>query len=90
MLGATDDERVILRRVADCLRDLLEAERATVFRFHPDTMELVAVVAHGTDGTLDEDPAPIKAVTAGGFVPVIAPIASSTHADEICRSAELS
>lgn len=60
MLGATDDERVILRRVADCLRDLLEAERATVFRFHPDTMELVAVVAHGTDGTLDEDPAPIK------------------------------
>ena len=60
VLGATDDERIVLRHVADCLRDILNAERATVFRYRPDEDDLVAVVAHGPDGTLDEDPAPIQ------------------------------
>ena len=60
VLGATDDERVVLRHVADCLRAVLHAERATVFRYRPEEDDLVAVVAHGTDGTLDEDPAPIQ------------------------------
>lgn len=60
MLGATDDERVVLRHVADCLRDVLHAERATVFRYRPQEDDLVAVVAHGMDGTLDEDPEPIR------------------------------
>jgi sigma-B regulation protein RsbU (phosphoserine phosphatase) len=60
VLGATDDERIVLRHVADCLRDVLKAERATVFRYRPKENDLVAVVAHGTDGSLDEDPAPIQ------------------------------
>jgi phosphoserine phosphatase len=60
MLGATDDEHVILCHVADCLRDILHAERATVFRYVPEQDELVAVVAHGTDGTLDEHLEPIR------------------------------
>ena len=54
VLGATDDASEVIRQVADCLRDVLEAERATVFAFDADTQELMAVAAHGPDGTLDD------------------------------------
>ncbi len=54
VLGATDDATEVIRRVADCLRDILDAERATVFAFEKDTDELVAVAGHGPDGALME------------------------------------
>ena len=60
MLGATDDEHVVLCHVADCLRDVLHAERATVFRYVSEQDELVAVVAHGTDGALDDHLKPFR------------------------------
>ena len=53
-LGATADPRTVQEGVVNCLRDVLEAERATVFAHDPDTSELVAVLAHGPDGGLDD------------------------------------
>ena len=53
-LGATADTRAVQVGVVNCLRDVLQAERATVFEYDPDTDELVAVLAHGTSGDLDE------------------------------------
>ena len=55
LLGSTADAKVVLSRVADCLRDVLQAERATVFRHDVEAGELVSVVAHGPDGNLDDD-----------------------------------
>ncbi|MDP6891481.1 MAG: SpoIIE family protein phosphatase [Phycisphaerales bacterium] len=54
ILGSTDDPQAVICRVADCLRDILDAERATVFEYHPKTDELVAAAGHGPDGTLME------------------------------------
>ncbi|MDG2478194.1 MAG: SpoIIE family protein phosphatase [Phycisphaerales bacterium] len=54
VLGSTDDPQAVIQRVADCLRDILDAERATVFEYRPKTDELVAVAGHGPDGTLME------------------------------------
>jgi phosphoserine phosphatase len=54
VLGSTDDPQEVIHRVADCLRDILDAERATVFEYRPRTDELVAVAGHGPDGTLME------------------------------------
>lgn len=54
VLGSTDDPQAVICRVADCLRDILDAERATVFEYHPKANELVAVAGHGPDGTLME------------------------------------
>lgn len=52
VLGSSDDPQAVICRVADCLRDILEAERATVFEYRPRERELVAVAGHGPDGTL--------------------------------------
>ncbi|RLS46028.1 MAG: GAF domain-containing protein [Planctomycetota bacterium] len=46
-LAATGDLQSILSVVIDALRDLLQAERATVFEFDPKAMELFTQVAHG-------------------------------------------
>ena len=46
-LAATGDLQSILSVVIDALRDLLQAERATVFEFDPKSMELFTQVAHG-------------------------------------------
>ncbi len=54
VLGATDDPQAVIHRVADCLRDILDAERATVFEYHPKDELLVAVAGHGPDGALME------------------------------------
>ncbi len=54
VLGSTDEPQAVICRVADCLRDILEAERATVFEFRAKDNELVAVAGHGPDGVLME------------------------------------
>ena len=54
VLGSTDDAEAVIHRVADCLRDILDAERATVFQYEPKSGELVAVAGHGPDGTFME------------------------------------
>jgi phosphoserine phosphatase len=46
-LAATGDLQSILSLVIDALRDLLDAERATVFEYDPRTNELFTQVAHG-------------------------------------------
>ncbi|MCH2139651.1 MAG: SpoIIE family protein phosphatase [Phycisphaerales bacterium] len=54
VLGSTDEPQAVISRVADCLRDILDAERATVFEYRKSDDELVAVAAHGPDGNLME------------------------------------
>ncbi len=49
-LGASADLSVILQLVIDALRDLLNAERATVFEYDAKTDELFTQVAHGLGG----------------------------------------
>jgi len=46
-LGITADLNEILSLIIDAMRDLLDAERATVFEFDAKTNELFATVAHG-------------------------------------------
>lgn len=46
-LAESGDLESVLRLVIDALRDLLRAERATVFEFDPVTDELFTAVAHG-------------------------------------------
>ncbi|MCH2134104.1 MAG: SpoIIE family protein phosphatase [Phycisphaerales bacterium] len=53
-LGSTADTRSVQVGVVNCLRDVLKAERATVFEHDAAAGELVAVLAHGPDGGLDE------------------------------------
>jgi sigma-B regulation protein RsbU (phosphoserine phosphatase) len=74
VLGSTDDPQAVIRRVADCLRDILDAERATVFEYRPKTDELVAVAGHGPDGSLMESISDIR-------VPLGQGIAGSAGAD---------
>ena len=52
-LAATGDLPSILSVVIDALRDLLQAERATVFEFDPKAQELFTQVAHGLGGPSD-------------------------------------
>lgn len=60
VLGSTDDPQAVISRVADCLRDILDAERATVFEYRKKEDELVAVAGHGPDGSLMEELADIR------------------------------
>ena len=53
-LGATADTRSVQVGVVNCLRDVLQAERATVFEYDAESDELVAVLAHGPSGELDD------------------------------------
>lgn len=46
-LSATDDLREVLSVIIDAMRDLLDAERATVFEFDATNAELFTTVAHG-------------------------------------------
>lgn len=46
-LSATDDLDQVLSVIIDAMRDLLDAERATVFEFDAPTSELFTTVAHG-------------------------------------------
>jgi len=48
-LAETSDLEQVLSTVIDALRDLLDAERATVFEFDAATDELFTQVAHGLD-----------------------------------------
>lgn len=49
-LAASADLSAILQTVIDALRDLLDADRATVFEYDPRTEELFTQVAHGLGG----------------------------------------
>jgi phosphoserine phosphatase len=49
-LAETGDLSQVLSTVIDALRDLLQADRATVFEFDPQTEELFTQVAHGLGG----------------------------------------
>lgn len=46
-LGASDDLSEILSVIIDAMRDLLRADRATVFEYDGSTNELFSTVAHG-------------------------------------------
>lgn len=50
-LAVSADLSAILQLVIDALRDLLDAERATVFEYDRQTDELFTQVAHGLGGT---------------------------------------
>lgn len=54
-LGGTSDVREILSLIIDALRDLLGAERATVFQFDPASNELYTRVAHGLDDSMQRE-----------------------------------
>ena len=49
-LSASADLVEILGVIIDAMRDLLEADRATVFEYDPATHELFSTVAHGLAG----------------------------------------
>lgn len=49
-LSATDDLGQVLSVIIDAMRDLLDAERATVFEFDAKAGELFTTVAHGVSG----------------------------------------
>lgn len=49
-LGASSDLPVVLGVIIDALRDLLNAERATVLTYEPKSNELAMHVAHGVSG----------------------------------------
>ncbi len=51
-LGKSSELTVVLEVIIDALRDLLEADRATVFTLDKAKAELVIHVAHGVSGTL--------------------------------------
>lgn len=50
-LSATDDLGQVLSVIIDAKRDLLDAERATVFEFDANAGELFTTVAHGVSST---------------------------------------
>ena len=50
-LGESSDLPVVLGVIIDALRDLLDADRATVFTYDRNTNELVIHVAHGVAGS---------------------------------------
>lgn len=58
-LGASADLKQILSVIIGAMRDLLNAQRATVFEFDPETDELFSSVAHGiAEGTSEQDEGP--------------------------------
>ena len=65
-LAATGDLQSILSTVIDALRDLLDADRATVFEFDPKTNELFTQVAHGI-GDADDAPSVIRIPMGAGI-----------------------
>lgn len=64
-LGETSDLSSVLVAVIDALRDLLNADRATVFTYDSRSAELVIHVAHGVDGAESEVRIPASAGIAG-------------------------
>jgi len=64
-LGETSDLASVLGAVINALRDLLHADRATVFTFDSHTEELVIHVAHGVGGSDAEVRIPASAGIAG-------------------------
>jgi phosphoserine phosphatase len=50
-LSATDDLGQVLSVIIDAMRDLLDAERATVFEFDAASSELFTTVAHGVSSS---------------------------------------
>lgn len=54
-LGASADLAAILELVIDALRDLLDAERATVFEYDAKSDQLFTQVAHGLAGTATKE-----------------------------------
>lgn len=50
-LSATDDLAQVLSVIIDAMRDLLDAERATVFEFDRTASELFTTVAHGVSSS---------------------------------------
>lgn len=52
-LSASADLDQILLVIIDAMRDLLSADRATVFEYDPDTDELFSTVSHGLSGGAD-------------------------------------
>lgn len=52
-LGESSDLPAVLGTIIDALRDLLDADRATVFTFDESTSELIIHVAHGVAGSTD-------------------------------------
>jgi phosphoserine phosphatase len=65
-LAATGDLQSILSTVIDALRDLLDADRATVFEFDPKTNELFTQVAHGI-GDAHDAPSVIRIPMGAGI-----------------------
>lgn len=49
-MASSADRQSVLRSIVDAMRDVLRAERATVFELDAATDELVATVAHGIGG----------------------------------------
>jgi len=64
-LGETSDLASVLGAVIDALRDLLQADRATVFIFDSQSDELIIHVAHGVGGSGSEVRIPASAGIAG-------------------------
>lgn len=64
-LGESADLASVLSSIIDALRDLLNADRATVFTFDPRSNELVIHVAHGVGGAGSEVRVPVTAGIAG-------------------------
>ncbi len=54
-LGGSSDVQEILGLIIDALRDLLGAERATVFQYDPASNELHSRVAHGLDDAMQRE-----------------------------------
>ncbi len=48
-LGRASDLNLVLSTIIDAMRDLLDADRATVFQYLPDEQSLFSSVAHGLD-----------------------------------------
>jgi phosphoserine phosphatase len=64
-LASTGELADVLSTVIDALRDLLQADRATVFEYDPATEELFTQVAHGLGGK--EGPGVIRIPAARGI-----------------------
>lgn len=75
-LSATDDLAQVLSVIIDAMRDLLDAERATVFEFDSSTNELFTNVAHGVSDNGDSDaPGTPGGLTTGIRIPITMGIA---------------
>lgn len=66
LLGASDNLAQILSVIIDAMRDALDADRATVFEYDPETDELFTTVAHGLTAG-DDAPAEIRIPSTAGL-----------------------